>query len=493
MPLKPVILVVDDEASIRESLEMFLRERGYVVHSAGNGEEGLALWRKLGPMVVVLDLRLPDISGLEVLRRLSDSERQAKVIMITAFHDMESTIEAMRQGAYDYLHKPLDVDELDQAVARAVRLSEASHQAPALSEGIVGEEPGRHRLIGRTPAMRSIFKTIGLLARNRATVLIEGETGTGKELIARVIHEASHPEDQPLVTVDCTTLVENLLESELFGHERGAFTGAVETKPGRLELAGEGAIFFDEIGDLPPPLQSKLLRFLEYREFTRVGSAKVLRSRARIIAATNHDLEELARKGAFRRDLLFRLKVISVKVPPLRERREDIPEMVRYFVHRIKPGAFHPGQPGGGTGPAGAHGPFLAGQCARAQKPSHQGGAGIRGHGAHGRYGGELPGIIRPGVFGRRAPVLGRGGKEPHTASPGEFGLEHLGRGPGPGHIAAHLAQAHHPPRAGAHYLLTSSILERLFQSLATIFPITRLGRVPKPSVYTRNNRIKSD
>jgi two-component system response regulator AtoC len=183
--------------------------------------------------------------------------------------------------------------------------------------------------------MRSIFKTVGLLARNRATVLIEGETGTGKELIAQVIHQSSLLGEQPFVTVDCTTLVENLLESELFGHERGAFTGAVEAKAGRLELAGEGTIFFDEIGDLPAPLQAKLLRFLEYREFTRVGGAQVQRSHARIIAATNHDLSELVRRGRFRQDLLYRLKVISLPVPPLRERKEDIPEMVHYFIARI--------------------------------------------------------------------------------------------------------------------------------------------------------------
>ncbi len=328
------ILVVDDEASIRESLDMFLREKGYAVRTAGSGAEGLALWSRHHPQVVVLDVRLPDTSGLEVLKKIMAKDPEANVIIITAFHDMDSTIAAMRQGAYDFLNKPLDVDELEQAVSRAMRMNEALHRASALSSP-VQEFPASQRLVGRTPVMRSIFKTVGLLARNRATVLIEGETGTGKELMAQVIHQSSLLGEQPFVTVDCTTLVENLLESELFGHERGAFTGAAESKPGRLELAGEGTIFFDEIGDLPPALQAKLLRFLEYREFSRVGGTQVLRSAARIIAATNHDLVDLVRRGRFRQDLLYRLKVISILVPPLRERQEDIPEMVEYFISRL--------------------------------------------------------------------------------------------------------------------------------------------------------------
>jgi two-component system response regulator AtoC len=328
------ILVVDDESSIRESLDMFLREKGYAVRTAGSGAEGLALWNRHHPQVVVLDVRLPDMSGLDVLRKIIGKDPEANVIIITAFHDMDSTIAAMRQGAYDFLNKPLDVDELEQAVSRAMRMNEALHRSPALSSP-VQNFPAAQRLVGRTPVMRSIFKTVGLLARNRATVLIEGETGTGKELIAQVIHQSSLLGEQPFVTVDCTTLVENLLESELFGHERGAFTGATEAKMGRLELAGEGTIFFDEIGDLPQTLQAKLLRFLEYREFSRVGGTQVLRSSARIIAATNHDLMELVRRGRFRQDLLYRLKVISILVSPLRERKEDIPEMVEYFISRL--------------------------------------------------------------------------------------------------------------------------------------------------------------
>ncbi len=335
MSMKGRVLVVDDEASIRESLEMFLREKGLRVAVAADGEKGLALWERFRPQVVVLDIRLPDISGLEVLKRICALDREVKVIMITAFHDMETTIEAMRQGAYDYIHKPLDVDELDQSLTRALCIAEAARKArPMLGEDDAPASADQ-RIVGRSPAMRDIFKTIGLLARNRATVLIEGETGTGKELIARVIHRASELAQEPFVTVDCTTLVDNLLESELFGYERGAFTGAVQAKPGRLELAGQGTIFFDEVGDLPLSLQAKLLRFLEYRQFTRLGGTRILRSQARIIAATNADLEELTRRGRFRQDLLFRLKVINIRVPPLRQRLEDLPLLVQHFLARI--------------------------------------------------------------------------------------------------------------------------------------------------------------
>jgi two-component system, NtrC family, response regulator AtoC len=334
MPLMNRILVIDDESSIRESLEMFLREKGLEVLTAGGGYEGLEICAQRQPQVIILDIRLPDISGLDVLKRIVAADPEAKVIMITAYHDMETTIEAMRQGAYDYIHKPLDVDELEQAVIKSLRISQTARSTPPLLHSEPDPE-ARRRIVGRTPGIRELFKTIGLLSRNRATVLIEGETGSGKELIARVIHESSAYSSQPYVTVDCTTLVDNLFESELFGHERGAFTGAGETKRGRLELAGEGAIFFDEIGDLPMPLQSKLLRFLEYREFTRVGGTQTLSSKARIIAATNHSLADLAMKGRFRHDLLFRLKVITISVPPLRDRINDIPELVKFFLNHI--------------------------------------------------------------------------------------------------------------------------------------------------------------
>jgi two-component system response regulator AtoC len=223
---------------------------------------------------------------------------------------------------------------LDSVVSKALHIAAAtrSHE-PVVDHS--GMSHARRRIVGNTLGMNAIFKTIGLLSRNQATVLIMGETGCGKELIARVIHDSSPQKDQPFVTVDCTTLVDSLMESELFGHERGAFTGAVETKRGRLELAGRGTIFFDEVGELPLLLQAKLLRFLEYREFTRVGGTHVQRSNARIVAATNRSLDQLVQQGRFRHDLLFRLKVVSIQVPPLRKRLEDLPKLVRYFLGQI--------------------------------------------------------------------------------------------------------------------------------------------------------------
>jgi two-component system response regulator AtoC len=334
MPAVKRILIVEDDDSLRESLEMFLTERGYEVSSAGTGERGLELWRSAKPAVIILDIKLPDISGLELLPRIASQDPEAKVIVITAFHDMETTIEAMRLGAYDYIQKPFKAPDLDRVIGKALHIAAATRaHKPVLETS--GVRDARRRIIGDSQDINSIFKTIGLLSRNRATVLITGETGSGKELVARVIHDSSQHNKQPFVTVDCTTLVGNLMESELFGHERGAFTGAVESKRGRLELAGQGTIFFDEVGDLPLGLQAKLLRFLENREFTRVGGIQVQRSQARIVAATNRNLKELAQQGRFRQDLLFRLKVVTIHVPPLRKRVDDLPQLVQYFPGQI--------------------------------------------------------------------------------------------------------------------------------------------------------------
>lgn len=334
MPAFASALIIDDEIAIRESLEMFLREKGLTVVSAGTGASGLEEYFKYRPQVVILDIRLPDMSGLKVLKRIVETDPDSKVIMITAFHDMETTIEAMRQGAYDYIHKPLDVDELDHAVTKGLQIAQAQSFGISLSQDD-RETGNKPTIIGHTPAMRGLFKMIGLLSRNRATVLIEGETGSGKELIARVIHDSSIFREKPYITVDCTTLVDTLFESELFGYERGAFTGATETKKGRLEMAGGGTIFFDEIGDLPFSLQGKLLRFLEYREFTRVGGIHPISSKSRVIAATNRNLNDLTQQGKFRQDLLFRLNVITISVPPLRERIDDTPDLVKYFLAMI--------------------------------------------------------------------------------------------------------------------------------------------------------------
>ncbi len=328
------VLVVDDDASIRESLEMYLQEKGLAVRTADTGNDGFKACLDYKPQVVILDIRLPDISGLEILRRIVETCPDLKVIMITAYHDMESAIEAMRYGAYDYIQKPLSVRELDRSITKSLHISKAALSCPR----VVNDDQGqilRKRIVGNTRVMRSIFKFIGLLSCNRAAVLIEGETGTGKELLARVIHESSLWKDQPFVTIDCTTLVESLFESELFGHKKGAFTGAVESKMGRIELASSGTLFFDEVGELPLPLQAKFLRFLEYGDFTRVGGNQTRQCEARIIAATNRDLKELVQQGRFRQDLFFRLKVITIRVPALRERMDDLQELVRFFLAKI--------------------------------------------------------------------------------------------------------------------------------------------------------------
>ena len=327
------ILIVDDEYSILESLEMFLVEKGHVVIKASTAQEGIDLYYKKNPDIVVLDIRLPDLNGLDMLSRLQSKGCAAKVIMMTAFHDMETTIQAMKRGAYDYIHKPLDVDEVERSINRALHILEVDRETPVLKK--VKRPLNREEIIGKSEKMRDIYKMIGLLCQNRATVLIQGETGTGKELIARVIHLNSVFCDEPFVTLDCAAVVETLLESELFGHEAGAFTGATRRKTGKIEMAGSGTLFLDEIGELPPGLQGKFLGFIQRREYTRVGGQQPLLSRCRIVAATNRDLIDLVRKGEFREDLFFRFRVVTVQVPSLRERLSDIPDLVNHFLQKI--------------------------------------------------------------------------------------------------------------------------------------------------------------
>ena len=327
------ILVIDDKLSILESLEMFLTEKGYEVFKADTGAMGLEMYHRHHPHVVILDIRLPDTNGIKLLERIQREENPAKVIMITAFQDMETTIQAMKLGAYDYIHKPLDADKVETAVERAIYTLKTDRETPLVGE--MTQPPNTDVIIGKSDQMRRIFKTIGLVSQNRAPVLIQGETGTGKELIARVIHRNSLFSNEPFVTFDCSAVVESLLECELFGHEKGAFTGAVNMKEGKIELAGNGTLFLDEIGELPLIMQRKFLGFLQRHEYDRVGGKQPLKSRCRIIAATNRDLADLARKGEFRQDLLFRLKVVMIHVPTLVERLDDIPDLVNHFLQKI--------------------------------------------------------------------------------------------------------------------------------------------------------------
>jgi DNA-binding NtrC family response regulator len=327
------ILIVDDKHAILESLDMFFVEKGYQVYTADCGATGMALYHRHEPDVVILDIRLPDTHGISLLEQIQALEKPAKVIMITAFQDMETTIQAMKLGAYDYIHKPLDVDKVERAVERAVYTLKIDRETPLVNK--ITQPPNPEVIIGKSDQMRNIFKTIGLLSQNRAPVLIQGETGTGKELIARVIHRNSLFAMEPFITFDCAAVVETLLESELFGHERGAFTGATQSKEGKIELAGNGTLFLDEIGDLPLTMQRKFLGFLQRNEYDRVGGKQPLRSRCRIVAATNRNLAEMVNKGLFRQDLFFRLKVVMIHVPLLADRLSDIADLVGHFLQKI--------------------------------------------------------------------------------------------------------------------------------------------------------------
>jgi two-component system response regulator AtoC len=327
------ILVIDDDRSICETLELYLTEEGYAVVTAATGTEGLNKFVEISPDVVILDIRLPDVDGFTVLEDLREEDENVKVIMITAHHDMDSTINAMKSGAFDYIHKPVNVDELDMAIRKAVKSLEMEKKIDGLLM-----EPSRHfkvgDIIGGGKEMREIFKMIGTVSQSRTTVLIQGESGTGKELIAKVIHHNTSP-DEPYIAVNCSAIVETLLESELFGHEKGSFTGAISRKLGKFELARYGSVFLDEISEMSVNLQAKLLRILQEMEFERVGGKDRIRVHARIIAATNKDLKTLVKEGKFRDDLFYRLNIVAITIPPLRARTDDIPALVDYLLAKI--------------------------------------------------------------------------------------------------------------------------------------------------------------
>ncbi|HEY2029347.1 MAG TPA: sigma-54 dependent transcriptional regulator [Myxococcales bacterium] len=327
------ILIVDDDRSIRELLSMHLEERGFGVIAAGTGAEGFRLATEGAPSAIVLDMRLPDASGIDLIPELKKRASEAPVLMITAHHDMATTILAMKAGAFDYIHKPIDIQAFDVALDRALEVRRLSKGSDYLSV-----ESNRSfkmdDIVGTSPSMQQLFKDVGRVAASRATVLIQGESGTGKELIARVIHSYSAA-SKPFIGINCSAIVDTLLESELFGHEKGAFTGALQAKPGKFELAEDGSIFLDEIGELSGNLQAKLLRALQEREVERVGGVRRIAIRARILAATNRDLETEVTAGRFREDLYQRLKVVTLSLPPLRERPEDLPLLVEHLLMKI--------------------------------------------------------------------------------------------------------------------------------------------------------------
>ncbi len=328
------ILVIDDNRLIRQTFKNHLTSEGFDVTLASDGREGVDEFQRLEPDLVILDIHLPVIDGIEVLKQIREIDKNAYVIMITAFDDMKTTVTAMKLGAFEYICKPIDYDELLLAIRKAQRMQEMDEKLDYLvTEASHGWSIDN--IVGRTPQMREVFKTIGMLSRSTTTVLIRGESGTGKELVARAIHYNSINREEPFVAVNCTALAEGILESELFGHVRGAFTGAVRDTRGKFEIAQRGTIFLDEIGDISPNIQAKLLRVVENREFSRVGGERTQRTEARIVGATNRNLEDSVRRGQFREDLYYRLKVVEIKLPALRERREDIAELVAHLLEKV--------------------------------------------------------------------------------------------------------------------------------------------------------------
>jgi DNA-binding NtrC family response regulator len=341
------VLIVDDEENLRESLAELFVSGGYQVQQAGNGAQALEALTQMPeyPDVIFLDLKMPGKDGMATLQALKAAAetRHIPVVIMTSFGGSERTITAMKAGAYDYITKPFEADDMLRMAGRAAEVSRLSREVERLrSRGEANDEEGG--LIGRHPSMREVFKLIGKVATSDTTVLITGESGTGKEMIAQAIHRHSGRAQRPLVIVNCAAIPEGMLESELFGHERGAFTGAVQTKPGRLESAEGGTVFLDEIGELPIALQAKLLRVLQERVFERLGGSRSLRVDFRLLAATNRDLPQLIPEGRFREDLFYRLNVVRIEVPPLRARRSDIPVLIEHFLRRYqRDGADAPG------------------------------------------------------------------------------------------------------------------------------------------------------
>jgi DNA-binding NtrC family response regulator len=329
------ILVIDDDQSIRRSLELHLSEEGHSAFTAGDGAEGLEKALSEPVDLVLLDLRLPALDGFEVLRRIRERKPRLPVVVITAYDDMQTAIEAIRLGAADHLGKPLDLEQLDEAMGKIFEIGSLSDTGFVFHEG-PSDAHRPHVIVGRSKAMKSVYKTIGAVADSEATVLIQGESGTGKELVARALHVNSRFAARPFVAVTCSTLAPTLLESELFGHEKGSFTGAISAKPGKFEVAQGGTLFLDEIAEVSPNTQVKLLRFLQEREFERVGGLAPIKADVRVVAATNKELSTLVSQGSFREDLYYRLRVVTIELPPLRARKDDIPLLVQFFLDKIR-------------------------------------------------------------------------------------------------------------------------------------------------------------
>jgi len=330
------ILIVDDDTDALEVYRTRLSHAGFEVETAESAEQALARVGAFQPRLVVTDVRMEGMSGLELLERLRGAMEGLDVVVMTGHEDMETAVTAMRAGAFDFLVKPVDPKALQALAERCFREQALGGDQEGAAAGSDDEAAPRGSLVGKDPRMIEIYKTIGVLSRNRATVLVRGETGTGKEVIARAIHDHSAAAEEPFIAVNCSALTETLLESELFGHVKGAFTGAAGARKGYFELAGKGTIFLDEIGDTSPEFQTKLLRVLQERRFYPVGGETPRTTEARVIAATHQPMEELVAAGRFREDLYFRLKVVEIRVPPLRERADDVELLATALLGRIR-------------------------------------------------------------------------------------------------------------------------------------------------------------
>ena len=325
---KKTVLIVDDEEGIRESLTGIFEDEGYEVLSAPSSEEALKTIKERTPDIIFLDVWLPEMDGLEALSKINEMEREVPVIIISGHGNIELAVKATRLGAYDFLEKPLSLDKVLLVAQRALERKQLEIENRALKADL----EKKWQLVGDSEKMRVLTQQIEMAAQSNSRVLILGESGTGKELVARLLHEGSPRSNGPFIEVNCAAIPQELIESELFGHEKGSFTGASERKIGKFELANEGSLFLDEIGDMTLQTQAKVLRVLESQVFQRVGGAKSIKVGVRIIAATNKDLSEEVKKGGFREDLFFRLNVIPITVPPLRERKDDIPQLAKFFI-----------------------------------------------------------------------------------------------------------------------------------------------------------------
>jgi two-component system nitrogen regulation response regulator GlnG len=329
------ILVADDEDSVRWVLVKALEGAGHTVVQASGGQDALATLAAQPIDLAFVDLRMPDVDGLSVLTRAREAGMDTPIVIVTAQNTMDNAIEAMKRGAYDYVAKPFNIDEVRAVATRALEMARLSTDLHRLEREMRGRFEVGVAIVGNSPAMQEIYKTVGRVANTDATILIQGESGTGKELIAKVIHYHSARWSGPFIAINCSAIPRELLESELFGHERGAFTGATEQRPGKFELAQGGTVLLDEIADMPLELQAKLLRVLQEREVTRLGGREAIKVDCRILAATNQSLDRAVKQQRFREDLFFRLNVVPILVPPLRERRGDIPELINFFLAKI--------------------------------------------------------------------------------------------------------------------------------------------------------------